>query len=884
MGKFDDYINVTAPLHSATTKGKLGNANEVFTENDEDNVQNVINKTNEHIKKLDNRSSQMEESIKNISVTGGASVAEAVTYDNTTSSLKAVNVKGAIDELDDKNKKQDLEINKKLNKEDSIANKVTYNNKTSSLESENVQEAIDEVDSKVSDLNYYNINSESIIDVIKVEFKATENTTIRRTLNTSSKGLRFLLNLNKPLAATDASNSIAVGFVLTPKNVYKRFVSVDNTRAFIDVGEDIETSNIEITNYNMANKKDLSGTIIVYRRTVSDIVDVITQFTNVQEAIDEVDSKVSDVSKSFPSVFNNGVTFIPLVFAHEFTAINQAINLNLNNLTGNFRLLVIVNEYHLAISVTDNNGIKYLRVPDLSYKNRYAFDLKNVSNLNKIVFGTYGLPEATFKPSVVSAVLYNKNTEDFVDIWNNIDIDKANKSEVDLLVKKIEDKISKIEDKISSNKEPTIECSESFICPVGETIQIFYKSIFNGININDFIISCRSNVGKSYPRYFEYKATELGNKSVTFNLCKFDGYEYKVVSTKSVIIECIQHPKSSSKNILIIGDSITLYNSMQDEILRRINNEGGEPKGYKLTCNFLGRKTTSNGTKFEGISGYSWQKYTTRLGRSFKFTVPSTTNTSVGSKYKVQMNDGSNKNLQVIEVNISNDNTASSYIKLIFDSDYDDLKKNPLANGTLVKISGSGDTSISYTRYEVENYSPFVNNDEVDFKPYFDEYCNGKVDIMIIELGTNDITSLLNKNLNTFDLINDYINLYCEKFISKLHEQYPNTQLVILGLHKCSQNGGMNNVNNSSDKARYCRYLFKWNKALQDIAKKRDYTHYIDVNAQFDSENSYNKNVTKQVNLRNSKVESIDCNSVHPITSGLQLIADSVVRYLCKIL
>lgn len=130
MGKFDDYINVTAPLHSATTKGKLANANEVFTENDEDNVQNVINKTNEHIKRLDNRSSQMEESIKNISVTGGASVAEAVTYDNTISGLESVNVKGAVDELAAKNKEQDIaignkaeksematELNKKFNKE-----------------------------------------------------------------------------------------------------------------------------------------------------------------------------------------------------------------------------------------------------------------------------------------------------------------------------------------------------------------------------------------------------------------------------------------------------------------------------------------------------------------------------------------------------------------------------------------------------------------------------------------------------------------------------------------------------------------------------------------------------------------------------------------------
>ena len=592
---------------------------------------------------------------------------------------------------------------------------------------------------------------------------------------------------------------------------------------------------------------------------------------------------VTSLSKSFPSIFNNGATFIPLVLAHEFTAINQSIDIKLDNLSGNFRLLVTDNFVDkfgnsLTIGITDANGIIYKTSPNLSYKNRHVFDLENVSGLSKVTFGTYGIQEATFKPCVVSAVLYNKNTEDFVDIWKAIDEEKVNTSEVNSLVKKIEDKIS-------SNEGTTIECSESFICPVGETIQIFYKSIFNGININDFIISCRSNVGKSYPRYFEYKATELGNKSVTFNLCKFDGYEYKVVSTKTVTIECIEHPKLSSKNILIIGDSLTLYNSMQDEILRRINNEGGEPEGYKLACNFLGRKTTSNGTKYEGISGYSWQKYTTRLGRSFKFTVTSTTNTSVGSKYRVQMDNGSTKNLQVIEVNISSITSVSSYIKLIYDNDFDDLRQNPISSGTLVKISGSGDTNISYTQYEIESYSPFVNNnDEVDFKPYFNQYCNGKVDIMIIELGTNDITSLLNKNLNTFDLINDYINLYCKKFILKLHEQYPNTQLVILGLHKCSQNGGMSNVSNANDPIRYCRYIFKWNEALKNMAKESDYTHYIDVNAQFDSENSYDNNVTKQVNLRSSKVEPIDYNSVHPITSGLQLIADSVVRYLCKIL
>ena len=39
MGKFDNYINVTAPIHSATVKGKLGNANEIFLEGDTKNIE-----------------------------------------------------------------------------------------------------------------------------------------------------------------------------------------------------------------------------------------------------------------------------------------------------------------------------------------------------------------------------------------------------------------------------------------------------------------------------------------------------------------------------------------------------------------------------------------------------------------------------------------------------------------------------------------------------------------------------------------------------------------------------------------------------------------------------------------------------------------------------
>ena len=133
MGKFDNYINVTAPLHAATVNGKLGNANELFLEGDTQNVENELKEINsrheELNKKHDTLSSKYESlsrTVQGIAVTGGASTATNVTYNNDNSGLNAENVQDAIDEL--------------ANSEN-----IKYNNETSGLDAGNVQAAIDEL-------------------------------------------------------------------------------------------------------------------------------------------------------------------------------------------------------------------------------------------------------------------------------------------------------------------------------------------------------------------------------------------------------------------------------------------------------------------------------------------------------------------------------------------------------------------------------------------------------------------------------------------------------------------------------------------------------------------------------------------------------------------
>lgn len=148
----DNNINVTAPIHAATKKGKLGAAKEIFLEGDTQTVEKEIQDINsrhndlsskheslsstvsEHTKQIENnqsqitanksaqdekntsldanmaklntRDDQITELVKGVTATGGASVATAVSYDNTSSNLNAATVQGAVDEL------QDSKINK----------------------------------------------------------------------------------------------------------------------------------------------------------------------------------------------------------------------------------------------------------------------------------------------------------------------------------------------------------------------------------------------------------------------------------------------------------------------------------------------------------------------------------------------------------------------------------------------------------------------------------------------------------------------------------------------------------------------------------------------------------------------------------------------------
>lgn len=106
MNNTNEDIQIYGKLVNVSTEGIVTDATSVWSDRYNKNVEGVIGEVDSKVGDLDKsvtklniRTDQITETLKNIAATGGASVASAVTYDNATSNLVSVNVQGAIDEL-----------------------------------------------------------------------------------------------------------------------------------------------------------------------------------------------------------------------------------------------------------------------------------------------------------------------------------------------------------------------------------------------------------------------------------------------------------------------------------------------------------------------------------------------------------------------------------------------------------------------------------------------------------------------------------------------------------------------------------------------------------------------------------------------------------------
>lgn len=217
--------------------------------------------------KLNTRDDQITETLKNIVVTGGASVASAVTYDNTTSQLTSANIQGAVDEL------QGAKIDKTsiLQEPGEDENKV-MSQKAVSAKLSDISDKLDKKQDRFNNISEEAV--ESIVEEISIQNNEGEeiahiDNNISNFRNLQSNGLPVLTKedvdiLNKNFSESesdDAEEQIWADndYDLTAPDKSKEFVRIGNYGVKSKSFQTLDGSKVMLDNYetvsNIRNRR-----------------------------------------------------------------------------------------------------------------------------------------------------------------------------------------------------------------------------------------------------------------------------------------------------------------------------------------------------------------------------------------------------------------------------------------------------------------------------------------------------------------------------------------------------------------------------------------------------------------------------------------------------
>ena len=450
----------------------------------------------------------------------------------------------------------------------------------------------------------------------------------------------------------------------------------------------------------------------------------------------------------------------------------------------------------------------------------------------------------------------------------------------------VEQAVQEVQESISQDKSITIGVADKIYAVVGDTLQLFYKGIFNALNINDYELRVECSKGNMYPRYFQYTPTssDIGETDIIFSLAEVvdaSTLETKIVATKTSKLITVAAPSSPSSltNVLCVGDSTIGNGQWPKEIARRLYGTSGSPESLNISnIKLVGRLTGQfQGADFgwEGTGGWTWNTYITQGVKATRFQVSGVTRLNAGDTYTAE---NGHKYL-LAEINVTE---GIGNIRCMDNWD-NTVDEDPAESGILTKVSGTGDETITYSSYDIESYSPFYNNEtqQIDFQPYADMYCDGHIDWIVVSLGINSIIGYT----VDIDTIDNTVN-QAKEFIRKYHEQFPTGKVGLCFIQIASQNGGFGYNYGASKTAwskMYERKVFALNAVYQSLANEdefKDYVCIVDCCSQLDADNIYPV-ASHPVNTRSTNKEEIGTNAVHFTQIGANQVADAIYRMFC---
>lgn len=255
--------------------------------------QQQITANDKDIETLQNRSTQMEQSINNIAVTGGASVANTVAYSNTASGLVSINAQGAIDELAAKNATKEevtAELEKKFDKESILQESGEAEDKVMSQKA--VSDELSELQgSKIDKIKYVD---NSIIDsAIKELYIGYSGDKLPLKLNINNEGLIHIvdsagtwifyyrdpkynnIHLFSGLGS-EQSNRAKTAYIVDFSKIDKRYENI----TILDAAYDISLSPSIHSYYNNDDNSSLENKVNNLSNTTNKLSNIITKVAN----------------------------------------------------------------------------------------------------------------------------------------------------------------------------------------------------------------------------------------------------------------------------------------------------------------------------------------------------------------------------------------------------------------------------------------------------------------------------------------------------------------------------------------------------------------------------------------------------------------------------
>ena len=427
-----------------------------------------------------------------------------------------------------------------------------------------------------------------------------------------------------------------------------------------------------------------------------------------------------------------------------------------------------------------------------------------------------------------------------------------------------------------------VDVPDTIYAVVGDTLQLYYKSIFRCVDPYTYDIKVTCNIGSQFPRYYEVKpnSNQVGDHSISFVIKDNNN---NILGTKTANLKVVNKSSNpGTKNILCVGASNTSGGQWVAELKKRLTTSSGTPTtkdgstlftpiGFSIpNINFVGRKV-ANGVNLEATGGYNFKTYI-QDGVAyvrFFFTQEQAPTLAIGDTYT----DGTTI-FTAEEINIPDLSQLQGYYGNINFS----VAILPVNVGLiLTRVSGSGDASVTASAYSMSG-NPFVNNGVIDIQNYADTYCNGQIDIVYTELFGNGLVKQYQTDFTeTFS--------YMQSFVDMILADFPGCKFCINIMQNKDEKGGLG-VNYGAGTNEYAYpYGLKYGchnllVKLQEYIKDNNLENTIFiVNTlnEFDCENDY-RQTQKQVNPRSGVTEIFGVNGAHPSDIGYYQMADAAVR------